>query len=103
MASTPASIGPVLPSKAEVWTQARRIRHLAARAMEFAGKGPTSDLQLALKEMDAIRAVLGAGIEPADVGETAAVRGGTGCGARPLSRNPAAAPDLAVMEARGDG
>lgn len=103
MASTPASIGPVLPSKAEVWSRARQIRHLAGRVMEFAGSGPTADLQLALKEMDAIRAVLGVGIEPTDAGETGAVRGGIGCGASPLSRNPAAGRDLAALEARSDG
>lgn len=60
MASTPASLGPVLPSKAVVWTRARQIRDHAARVMEFAGTGPTADLQLALKEMDAIRAIAGA-------------------------------------------
>lgn len=61
MASAPASVGPVLPSKAEVWNRARQIRHHAARVMEFAGSGPTADLQLALKELDTIRAIAGPG------------------------------------------
>lgn len=68
MASTPASLGPVLPSKAVVWTRARQIRDHAARVMEFAGTGPTADLQLALKEMDAIRAI--AGTAPSSDNET---------------------------------
>lgn len=102
MASAPGSLGPVLPSKAEVWNSARLIRHHAARVMEFAGEGPTADLQLALKEMDAIRAIAGAGIEPADEQQTTESQCGPGLAHR-LSRNPAAVPALSVSEDRSDG
>ena len=60
MASAPASVGPVLPSKAEVWNRARQIHHPRG-VVEFAGSGPTADLQLALKELDTIRAIAGPG------------------------------------------
>lgn len=54
-----SELGPVLPTKALVWSQARELRVLAERAMEFAGSGPTADLALALKQLDSMRAVLG--------------------------------------------
>lgn len=57
--SARTDLGPVLPSRALVWTQARELRVLAERAIEFAGNGPTADLALALKQFDSMRAVLG--------------------------------------------
>lgn len=53
--------GPLLPSKAQVHAQARELAALADRAREFAGSGPTADLQLALKQFERMRAILGAG------------------------------------------
>lgn len=54
-----SELGPGLPPKAQVWSQARELRALAERAMEFAGNGPTADLALALRQFDSMRAVLG--------------------------------------------
>lgn len=55
----PSELGPVLPSKGRVWSQAHELRALAERAMEFAGNGPSADLALALRQLDSMRAVLG--------------------------------------------
>lgn len=57
--STYADLGPVLPSRADVHHRARELQALAARAVEFSGGGPTADLALALRQFDAMRAVLG--------------------------------------------
>jgi hypothetical protein len=54
-----AEIGPVLPSRAVVRAMARELQVLAARAVEFSGSGPTADLQLALRQFERIRAILG--------------------------------------------
>lgn len=58
-----ADLGPALPQRWVVAAKAREIALLAARAAEFAGTGPTADLALALRQFDAMRAVLGAGPE----------------------------------------
>jgi len=62
-------IGPVLPSRSSVMLQAVELRVLAARAVEFAGDGPTADLSAALVQFDRMRALLGPGPEPG-VGES---------------------------------
>lgn len=54
-----SELGPVLPSKAAVFMQARELQALAARAVEFAGTGPTADLAAALQQFDSMRAILG--------------------------------------------
>lgn len=54
-----AELGPVLPPRSDVHHRARELQALAARAVEFSGCGPTADLQLALRQFDAMRAVLG--------------------------------------------
>lgn len=59
--SIQSEIGPVLPSKASVRMQARELRVLADRAMEFAGNGPTADLRAALIQFERARALLGDG------------------------------------------
>lgn len=56
-----ADIGPVLPPRAVVRDMARELQVLATRAVEFSGTGPTADLQAALRQLDAMRAVLGEG------------------------------------------
>lgn len=61
MASAPANLGPVLPSRVAVATQARELEVLAKRAAEFAGTGPTADLGLALRQFESMRAILGDG------------------------------------------
>lgn len=56
-----ADLGPVLPPRAAVHDRARELQQLAARAAEFSGTGPTADLSLALRQFEAMRAVLGEG------------------------------------------
>jgi len=56
-----AELGPVLPSRASVRMKAREIMVLAKRAEEFASDGPTTDLQMALRQLEHIRAVVGEG------------------------------------------
>ncbi len=56
---SPAELGPVLPGKAATFMLARELEKHAARAREFAGDGPTADLSAALRELDAMRALLG--------------------------------------------
>ena len=51
--------GMILPSRVAVHCQARELLDLACRAVEFSGTGPTADLALALRQLDAMRAVLG--------------------------------------------
>ncbi len=58
MSQAPADLGPVLPSRASVEMLAREIQALAARAVEFAGNGPTAEYALALKQFERIRALL---------------------------------------------
>lgn len=52
--------GPVLPSRLDVWKLAYRIEGLARHAKELTSNDRRGDLQLALKQMDAMRALLGA-------------------------------------------
>jgi hypothetical protein len=63
MASNPvqADLGPMLPRRSDVHSRARELQVLAARAVEFSGTGPTADLAVALRQFEAMRAVLGEG------------------------------------------
>ncbi len=59
MDQTLPDLGPVLPSRLAVLAQARELKALADRAVEFSGSGPTADLTLALAQLERMRAVLG--------------------------------------------
>lgn len=61
MASAPANIGPTLRPRLLVLQDARELAALAARAVEFAGTGPSADLALAERQFERMRAILGAG------------------------------------------
>lgn len=56
-----ADLGPVLPSRVTVHVQARELRDLAQRAVEFSTPGRTLDLAAALLQLDRMRAILGTG------------------------------------------
>lgn len=58
--------GPVLPSRLSVWKLAHRIEARARHAKELSADGPCADLQLALGEIDAMRALLGSGAPAED-------------------------------------
>jgi len=59
MPSAPADLGPQLPPRALVHAQARELRALAERALEFSAIGPRGDLGVALRQFDRMRALLG--------------------------------------------
>lgn len=66
MASGPISgaqseLGPALPPRCEVYAKAVELQVLARRAIYFSCPGPKVDLPLALKQLDAARALLGEG------------------------------------------
>ncbi|AKM09863.1 hypothetical protein [Croceicoccus naphthovorans] len=64
--------GPILPSRAAVQRQARELRALADRMLEFSGHGPTADLSLAMRQADRMRAVLQAPLVVAMPGDPSA-------------------------------
>lgn len=68
-----SDLGPVLPPRSDVHHRARELQALAARAAEFSGNGPTADLQLALRQFEHMRALLGEG--PASGSEAVGQRG----------------------------
>ena len=58
MSSAPSDLGPVLPSPAAVWDAAKQIEHHAELAKRYSSQGPMRDLPRALKQFEAIRALL---------------------------------------------
>lgn len=52
--------GPVLPPRGVIYAQAREAVTLGLRAMEMAMAGPRCDLVAAQRQLDRLRAVLGA-------------------------------------------
>lgn len=52
-------LGPRLPSRFEVYRTANELARLAQVAREYSGAGRSVDLPLALRQLDAARAVLG--------------------------------------------
>lgn len=54
----PSDLGPVLPSPALVWSVAKQIEHHASEAKKYSSAGPMRDLPRALKQFEAIRALL---------------------------------------------
>lgn len=61
-ASARSDLGPTLPSRVAVHAQALELKQLAQRAIEFSGRsGQTGDLQLALRQFERMRAILGEG------------------------------------------
>lgn len=81
-----ADLGPDLPPRLQVHGKARELEALAKRAAEFSGTGPTRNLQLALKQFDAMRVILsvpqapGAGHPPDLASGAGAPAAGRPCG-----------------------
>ena len=62
-------IGPVRASRGALHAQARELRELAERMVEFSGTGPTANCELAERQLERMRAVLAAPLVAAVPGD----------------------------------
>lgn len=59
--SVQSDLGPAMLPAGVAYQRAREIEQLAARAAEFARRGPQQDMALVQKQFDRIRAIMGGG------------------------------------------